>query len=141
MESQPSRGASERCEEMMKARIGGPDEDYGPCGCGKYRATIPVAIPISWVDESPDREKVENILKREDFQFAMGYDYRRFFGAVKRGEFFLNFSCCPDCRDRAVALGIAEEVDDVGFSSNLLVENLLDVVSEKLNLDGLEKPS
>lgn len=106
------------------ALFGGQEEDYGPCTCGA-RATIPVAIPMSWI-KGKDKEIVTSLLESNNLRFAMGYDYRRVFGPVKEGEYLLNFSACPECCERAEKLGIAKKVDDVGFSSNALAEGLLD---------------
>lgn len=106
---------------MAKALFGGFNEDYGPCSCGEYRATVPVAIPAAWVEEGEVPQEL-------DFPFALGYDYRRIFGAVRRGDYYLNFSACPRCCERAERLGVAEEVEDVGFSSNALVEGILGAV-------------
>lgn len=117
----------------FQACFGGDHDDYGPCPCGN-RATIPVAIPNSWVT-GEDEEKISVFLGKEDFSFAMGYDFRRVFGPVRKGEYLLNFSACPDCCQRAADLGIAREVEDVGFSSNVLTEAILDEVGERLGLE------
>jgi len=111
-------------QKITLALFGGDEEDYGTCPCG-YRATVPVAIPISWVGNGKDKEAIKEILEKEGFHFAMGYDYRRVFGPVQKGEYLLNFSACPDCCQRAADLGIACKVEDVGFSSNAVVEGIL----------------
>jgi len=114
---------------MKKALFGGQDEDYGPCACGKFRATVPIAIPESWDDASEEMQMLES----NNFPFAMGYDYRRIFGPVSDGGgYLLNFSSCHDCCKRAVEMGLAEEVEDVGVSSNCLIESILNKVGEKL---------
>jgi hypothetical protein len=75
--------------------------------------------------EGKNAKKIQAFLEKEDFRFALGYDYRRAFGPVEDGKYLLNFSACPDCCKRAADLGIAQEVKDVGFSSNALVEGIL----------------
>jgi hypothetical protein len=117
---------------ISPARFGGADEDYGPCGCGSARASVPVAIPHAWIEDCPEREALHRLLEREQFSFALGYDYRRVFGAVDDGTYFLNFSACPVCCQRAADLGIAVAVEDVGFSSNTLTETLLDAAADDL---------
>ena len=108
---------------MRKAIIGWDDlsEDYGPCSCGS-RATVPVAIPASWVEE--EAEQITALLREHRFRFAQGYDYRRVFGPVRDGDYLLNYSACEECCTRAEELGIAER-GELRFSSNAIVEGLL----------------
>jgi len=82
---------------------------------------VPVAVPVSWL-ESDD---IDEYLQQSEFYFGLGYDYRRAFGPIRQGDYYLGFSACPACCRRAVELGLAEEVEDVGWCTNALSAVLL----------------
>ncbi len=91
----------------------GPEDVYGPCGCGMDMATLPVLLPCSWLVEDKPSEV-------DDHDFGRGFDFRRVSGMscnlVFEHEqdglnFLANFSCCRECADRAVKCGYAVWTD------------------------------
>lgn len=87
----------------------GPEEVYGPCGCGMDLALLPVLLPRSWLME-------ENPAKAEEHDFCRGFDFRRISGmscsqVLEHDGFLANFSCCRDCATRAVEYGYAVWAD------------------------------
>jgi hypothetical protein len=97
-------------EYSCKAVIYRDLEDvYGPCGCGMTLATLPVLLPRNWLIE----EKPTDV---EEHDFGLGPDFRRISGfscnqvleyEMDGIEFLANFSCCPECAERAVSCGYA----------------------------------
>jgi hypothetical protein len=87
----------------------GPEDVYGPCGCGMDMATLPVLLPSSWLlEENPDEVDAH--------AFGTGFDFRRISGMscnkvfeheIDGADFLANFSCCRDCAERAIACGYA----------------------------------
>ena len=87
----------------------GPEDTYGPCGCGMDMAILPVLLPKIWFeDEFP--------IVAEDHEFCRGLDCRRVMGLSCNNIFehemggvtyLANFSCCRECADRAVDEGYA----------------------------------
>ena len=91
----------------------GPEDVYGPCGCGMDMAILPVLLPRSWLME-------ENPANVEEHAFCSGFDFRRISGMscsqsfeheTEGMEFLANFSCCRDCAKRAVECGYAVWAD------------------------------
>jgi hypothetical protein len=87
----------------------GPEDVYGPCGCGMDMAILPVLLPSSWLME-------ENPADVNEHAFGSGFDYRRISGMsctqvleheMDGVSFLANFSCCRDCAERAVKSGYA----------------------------------
>jgi len=87
----------------------GPEDVYGPCGCGMDMAILPVLVPKVWyVEERP--------VAVEDQGFCLGQDYRRISGFsctnvfehhIGEDEYLANFSCCRRCAEQAVEQGFA----------------------------------
>lgn len=91
----------------------GPEDVYGPCGCGMDMAILPVLLPSYWLTEG-DPSVVE------DHEFGRGLDFRRVSGlSCNRvfeheqdgSDFLANFSCCRECAERAVKFGYAVWTD------------------------------
>jgi len=87
----------------------GPEDTYGPCGCGLDMAILPVLLPKIWFeDEFP--------MAANDHEFCRGLDCRRIVGFSCNNIFehkmdgityVANFSCCRECAERAVDEGYA----------------------------------
>lgn len=92
----------------------GPENTYGPCGCGMDMAILPVLVPKIWFeDEFP--------FEAEDHEFCKGLDCRRIMGLscnnvfeyeIEGISYLANFSCCRECADRAVEQGYAVMNDE-----------------------------
>jgi hypothetical protein len=101
-------------EHKCKAIIyNGPEEVYGPCGCGMDMAILPVLLPTSWLME-------ENPQEVNEHAFGSGPDFRRVSGMrcnqvlehdIDGESFLANFSCCRECAERAVTFGYAVWTD------------------------------
>lgn len=85
----------------------GPEDTYGPCGCGMDMAIMPVLIPKIWFEDCFPQEA-------ENDEFCKGLDCRRIAGLSCNNIFeeeiddipYLgNFSCCRECAQRAVDVG------------------------------------
>lgn len=87
----------------------GPEDVYGPCGCGMDMATLPILLPRAWLMEEKPHEV-------DDDGFCIGFDYRRVSGfscsrvfehEMEGNEYLANYSCCKECAEKAVAQGYA----------------------------------
>ena len=101
-------------EYKCKAIIyGGPEDVYGPCGCGMDMATLPVLLPCSWlVEDNPSEVDEHDFGRGFDFRRVSGMSYNQVFEHEQDGlDFLANFSCCRECADRAVKCGYAVWTD------------------------------
>jgi hypothetical protein len=87
----------------------GPEDVYGPCGCGGDLAILPVLVPKSWyVEDCPEIIKDHSFCMGEDQRRVSGFSCNNIFDHEIGGEAFLaNFSCCRECAIRAVEFGYA----------------------------------
>jgi hypothetical protein len=97
-------------EYASKAIIYRDLEDvYGPCGCGKDMAMLPVLLPRHWlVEETPEEVAYHEFCKGFDYRRAVGMSCSNVFEHLVDGvEFLANYSCCKECAERAVSCGYA----------------------------------
>ncbi|MHC1631383.1 MAG: hypothetical protein ACXQT4_03680 [Methanotrichaceae archaeon] len=102
-------------EHTCKAIIyEGPEDTYGPCGCGLDMAILPVLLPKIWFEDEFPQEVI-------DHEFCKGFDCRRIIGLscnqvfeyeIKGIIYLSNHSCCRECADRAVKSGYAIMTDE-----------------------------
>jgi hypothetical protein len=87
----------------------GPEDVYGPCGCGMDLATLPVLLPSSWFqDENPSEVDEHDFCKGLDYRRVAGLSCNNVFEHIQDNMHFLaNFSCCRECATRAVDHGYA----------------------------------
>ena len=86
----------------------GPEDVYGPCGCGMDMAIFPVLLPLSWAGENPMEVDDHEFGKGLDYRRVSGFSCNRIFEHEQDGSHYLaNFSCCRECADRAVECGYA----------------------------------
>jgi hypothetical protein len=87
----------------------GPEDVYGPCGCGLDMAILPVLIPKIWFEDCHPSDA-------ENDSFCSGFDSRRASGmsygcihehTIDNIVYLTNFSCCVQCAERAVQCGYA----------------------------------
>ena len=110
-------------EHTHKAIVyNGPENTYGPCGCGMDMAIIPVLLPKIWFED-------EYPLDAEDHEFCCGEDYRRIMGLscnqifeyeIEGTMYLANFSCCRMCAERAVECGYAISREEEHPTTGLL---------------------
>ncbi|HII06983.1 MAG TPA: hypothetical protein HA349_06625 [Methanotrichaceae archaeon] len=91
----------------------GPEDTYGPCGCGMDMAILPVLLPKIWFeDEFPIVANDHEFCRGVDCRRIMGLSCNRVFEHEMEGVTYLsNFSCCRECADRAVDEGYAIRVE------------------------------
>jgi hypothetical protein len=91
----------------------GPEDVYGPCGCGMDMATLPVLLPSSWlVEDNPSEVDEHDFCRGFDFRRVSGMSCNMVFEHEQDGlDFLANFSCCRECADRAVKCGYAVWTD------------------------------
>jgi hypothetical protein len=88
----------------------GCGEDFGPCGCGKARATHGLELPRTWWEA--EQEAYQAFLRAHDLAFfAGGYDYRSILG--DGDEAIIQRSACAACARQAEELGLVVEDEDV----------------------------
>lgn len=92
----------------------GPEDCYGPCGCGMDMAILPVLVPKVWyVEECPPDVEGHEFCRGEDFRRVRGFSCNNVFDHEITGEAYLaNFSCCRECAERAISSGYAVWADD-----------------------------
>ncbi|MCQ8903188.1 MAG: hypothetical protein NQU42_03715 [Methanothrix sp.] len=91
----------------------GPEDCYGPCGCGMDMAILPVLVPKDWyLEECPPEVANDFFCMGEDFRRICGFTINNVFEYEMNGvEYFANFSCCRECAERAVNQGYAVWAD------------------------------
>jgi hypothetical protein len=91
----------------------GPEDVYGPCGCGMDMAILPILLPSSWLMEEKPQEVSDHAFGTGlDFRRVCGMSYNQVLEHEMDGESFIaNFSCCRECAEKAVAFGYAVWTD------------------------------
>ena len=89
----------------LKAIIIRENEDYwGPCNCGCDVSTWDVRIPRAWLNNRPDID----FFRGEDYRRQTGFSCNKIFEAEYEDElYWVNFSCCKECAEKAVRDGLA----------------------------------
>lgn len=98
-------------EDYLKKAIiyDGPEDTYGPCGCGMGMAIIPVLVPKIWFeDKFPDEADYDEFCRGFDCRRVSGMSCNNVLEHEIEGETYLtNFSCCWECAQKAVDGGYA----------------------------------
>lgn len=92
----------------------GPEDTYGPCGCGMDMAILPVLLPKVWFeDEFPDLAMEHEFCKGLDCRRVSGLSCNNVLEHDMEGiDYLANFSCCRACADKAVDFSYAVMSDE-----------------------------